>query len=211
MQRETAITNRKDLKSARVSGKGVVAMTREDLRGIIEGISDEQLKKILDINSTDVGKARNGAEDLKKELESANANIEGLTSEISVLKEAQCEAEEMKIKVGELQKIIDDRRIEDEKAARDAELQSRFENATNGMEFLNEFTRNGVFAQFSEALEAEENRSKSDAEIFQSLTADVGNLFVSDNGIPTVLASTTGFGADLSMGDVREIMGLSRE
>ena len=26
-------------------------MTRDEIRGIIEGISDEQLKKILDINS----------------------------------------------------------------------------------------------------------------------------------------------------------------
>lgn len=211
MQRETAITNRKDLKSVRILGKGVVAMTREELRGIVEGISDEQLKKILDINSSDVGKVRKGAEDLKKELESANTNVENLTSEISVLKEAQCEAEEMKNKIEELQKIIDDRQTADEKAAHDAELQSRFENASNGMEFLNEFTRKGVFAQFTEALEMEENRAKSDAEIFQALTQNVGNLFVSDNGIPTVLASTTGFGADLSMGDVREIMGLSRE
>ena len=33
-------------------------MTREDLKRIIEGITDEQLKSILDINTTDIGKAK---------------------------------------------------------------------------------------------------------------------------------------------------------
>jgi len=186
-------------------------MTREDLRGIVEGISDEQLKKILDINSADVGKVKKNSEEMKKELETANRRVEELISENSVLKDGQCEAEKMKTEIEELQKIIEDRRIEDEKIARDAAILDRFENAANGAEFLNEFTRKGVLERFSEALGAEENTGKSDAEIFQAITASEGNLFVADGGVPSVVASTSGFGADLSMGDVREIMGLSRE
>ena len=41
-------------------------MTRDDLRGIIEGITDEQLKQILDIHSADIGKAKSGAETGRK-------------------------------------------------------------------------------------------------------------------------------------------------
>ncbi len=37
-------------------------MTREDLRGIIEGITDEQLKKVLDINSSDIRKVKGNLE-----------------------------------------------------------------------------------------------------------------------------------------------------
>lgn len=33
-------------------------MTREEIKKIVEGITDEQLKQILDINSADIGKAR---------------------------------------------------------------------------------------------------------------------------------------------------------
>ena len=185
-------------------------MTREELRRIVEGISDEQLKRILDINSADLGRTKKNIEELKEKLESANTTVENLTSEISVLKESQCEAEEMRTKIDELQKVIDDRQSEDEKLARDAAIRSRFESVAGNAEFLNEFTKNGVMSQFSEAIEAVENQGKSDGEIFEAITANVGNLFVSDNGIPSVVASTSGFGADLSMGDVREIMGLSR-
>lgn len=183
-------------------------MTRDDLRGIVDGISDEQLKKILDINSADIGKAKKSTEDLKAELETANKSIESLTSEVETLKDSQCEAEKMKSKIDELQKIIDDRKSEDERIARESEMQTRFENASGGAEFLNEFTKNGVFTQFSEALELRENQGKSDAEIFEELTANVGNLFAASDGVPSVVASTAGFGADMTMSDVREIMGL---
>lgn len=183
-------------------------MTREEVRGIVEGISDEQLKKILDINSADIGKAKKGADDLQKELDAANKAVEKLTEENLGLKESQYEAEEMKNKVAELQKVIDDRKSEDEKAAKEAELVARFETATGGAEFLNEFTRNGVFDCFSKALDAQENRGKSDAEIFEAITSASGNIFATDSNAPSILASTSGFGADLSMGEVREIMGL---
>ena len=185
-------------------------MTREELRGIVEGISDEQLKKILDINSADIGKAKKNTEDMKEELATAKETVESLTSEVSALKEGMSDADEMKKKIEELQNIIDTRQAEDLEAEKAAELKKRFEKASGGAEFLNEFTRNGVMERFSEALEIEDNCGKSDAEIFEAVTADMGNLFATDGGVPSVVASTSGFGADLSSGDIREIMGLSR-
>lgn len=191
-------------------GKGVVAMTREELRGIVDGISDEQLKKILDINSADIGKTKKNAEEMKAELEAARCEVEKLTSENSDLRAGQSEAEGMKEKIRELQKVIDDRLAEDEKNAKTAEILNRFEKASGNAEFLNEFTRTGILEQFSKALDNEENVGKSDNEIFEMLTGNMGNIFVADGGVPTVISSTAGFGADLSMGDVREIMGLNR-
>ncbi len=185
-------------------------MTREDLRGIVEGISDEQLKKILDINSADIGKAKKGFDEVKAELETANEEGERMKTEILELREGQCEAEKMKSKIDELQKVIDDRRISDENLERQMAVEKRFNAAVGDAEFLNEYTKNGLLDKFSKALEAEENQGMSDKEIFGKLTGEETNLFVPVGGVPTVVASTSGFGGDLSLSDVREIMGLDR-
>ncbi len=185
-------------------------MTRDDLRGIVEGISDEQLKKILDINSVDIGKAKKGFDELKAEFEKVNRDAEQLNAELAGLRESQCEAEEMKMKIEELQKVIDDRKTEDENREYRMALEKRFNAATGNAEFLNEYTKNGLLDKFADALGMEENQGLSDKEIFGKLTDGEENLFVPDGGIPSVVASTSGFGTDLSLGDVREIMGLDR-
>jgi len=186
-------------------------MTREELRGIVEGISDEQLKRILDINSSDIGKVKKNAEGLQKELDEVNKALGELTAEKESLLEGQYEAEKMKNKIEELQKVIDDRKAEDERNLKNQEIQKRFDAVTGDAEFLNDFTRKGVLERFSEAISVSDNVGKSDAEIFEAITSDVGNIFSSRNDMPSVLASTSGFGADLTMGEVREIMGLAPE
>ncbi len=185
-------------------------MTRDDLRGIIEGISDEQLKKILDINSSDIGKAKQGAEELKSQLEAANAEKGELEERISNLSRSQYEAEEMKTKIEELQKVIDQRTEEDSARKLEAEICRRFEAATEGTDFINEFTRNGIFEQFKSAISEEKNAGRADSDIYGELVLGKENIFVPSEGIPAVVASTSGFGGSITDGDIREIMGLSR-
>lgn len=179
-------------------------MTRDDLRGIIEGITDEQLKRILDINSADIGRAKSAEAQLRAELEGAQSSIGNMEGEISRLQQLQREAEKMKESYEELQKAADARAEQD----RIAKLESRFSDAANGAEFLNQYTRLGVFQSFKEALDAEENSGKSDADIFREITAGGENLFLDTTEVPRVVDSATGFGMDLSDSDVREIMGL---
>lgn len=183
-------------------------MTRDDLRGIVEGISDEQLKKILDINSLDIGKAKRGAEELKTELEGNAQKIAEMEKELDALRQGQCEAEEIKKRAEELQKIIDDRRNQDEEMAKTAELESRFKAVVGDAKFLNSYTRKGIFDTFCKALQNAENQGRADSEIFGEITKDVENLFAKAADIPAVVASTMGFGGELSRGDIREIMGL---
>ncbi len=190
--------------------KDVVAMTREEIRGIVNGITDEQLKSILDINSSDIGKAKAVSEETKKELEEANKRISEMEADMDLLKNSQDEAEKMKNRVEELQKIIDERAAADEKAEKKAILEKRFSEASNGAEFLNDYTRQGVFALFEDALGKEENMGKADNEIFGELVQGSQNLFAEKQNVPSVVASTSGFGGSLSTGDVREIMGLAR-
>lgn len=183
-------------------------MTRDELRGIIEGITDEQLKKILDINSSDIGKTKKAAEDMSLKLEAANLHAGKLEEELSALRESQCEADEMKQKLDELQKVIDEKRVAEEAEKKQLELEQRFGLAAEGAAFINDFTRAGVLEKFKSALLDENNVGKADSEIFGQITTGMENIFVPQNEVPTVVASTTGFGETLTDGEVRQIMGL---
>lgn len=46
-------------------------MTRDQLRQIIDGITDEQVKSILDINSADIGNAKKPGETVQQQLDDA--------------------------------------------------------------------------------------------------------------------------------------------
>ena len=176
-------------------------MTRDDLRGIIEGITDEQLKKILDIHSSDIGKAKTGADTLKTQLDAANSKIAELETSIG-------DAEKLQNKINELQKSIDDRNAADAAKEKTKNLEERFNSAHGNASFINELTRKGLLAEFSSALEDSSNSGKTDTEIFNALVEGRDNLFVPDGGMPAVVASTAFGGGDFTDSDIREIMGL---
>ena len=50
-------------------------MKREELKNIIPDITDEQMGKILDINSADIGKAKGDYDKVKADLDKANGKI----------------------------------------------------------------------------------------------------------------------------------------
>ena len=179
-------------------------MTRDDLRGIIEGITDEQLKKILDIHSSDIGRAKSGAEELRTQLETANSRITELETSLG-------DAEEMRIRIKELQKSIDDRIAEDAEKEKREGIEKRFDGAVGDRVFINDLTRKGLVSEFAAALERSENSALTDAEIFTRITEGQDNLFVPEGGIPSVVASTTFGGGAFTDNDIREIMGLPAE
>ena len=208
VQRETVITNRRMADVFSAKRKDVIAMTRDEIRGIIEGISDEQLKKILDINSRDVGKAKGSFSELQKAFEDAEAENALIKDKLSGFENAQCEAEKMKNEIDRLQKVIEESEKSREAEKAEADLAKRFGTATEGKEFVNKYTQNGLFAEFRAAVAEEKNTGKSDAEIYSSLIEGRENLFIPDNDVPIAVASTMGFGGAVTDSDVREIMGL---
>ena len=66
-------------------------MTRDELRGIVEGISDEQLKRILDINSSDIGKVKKETEALEKQLGERAERMNEMESRIADFEKNQHE------------------------------------------------------------------------------------------------------------------------
>lgn len=149
-------------------------MTRDQVRNIISGITDEQLQQILDINSADIGKAKEPIAALQQQLTTANNTIS--------------ELEKNKGDVAALQAQIDtykqekaDREKAEQEAAKDAAYMARFDKLHGERKYANDFTRNGIFAEFKEALAKPENEGKSDAEIFSALTKDRDGIFTNPN------------------------------
>ena len=50
-------------------------MTQNDVKNIFEGATAEQIKAVLDINSADIGKAKQSTEALQTELDEAKNKI----------------------------------------------------------------------------------------------------------------------------------------
>lgn len=120
-------------------------MTQNDVRTIFDGATDAQVKAILDLNSSDIGKAKKECDALRSELDEAKNKVQSYETEIGGLRDSVDEAEKLKTKVEELQKAIDDRKAADEKAEREKAVSVRFDAACGDAKFLNDFTRAGTF------------------------------------------------------------------
>ena len=144
-------------------------MTREDIKKHFPEATEEQISGLLDINSKDIGKYKTAADTASADLKKAQETIADMEKNA---KDADA-----------LQKTIDDYKAADEKrkadekaAAERSERLSRFEKAhaeaSKDRKWLNDFTRDGIFAQFEKALADDANRGKSDVQIYNSIIND---------------------------------------
>ena len=144
-------------------------MTRDDIKKHFPEATEDQIKGLLDIHSKDIGKYKTAAETADADLKKAKETISDLEKNA---KDAAA-----------LQKTIDDYKAADEKRQADAkaaaersERLGRFEKAhaeaSKDRKWLNDFTRDGIFAQFEKALADSTNTGKSDVQIYNSLIND---------------------------------------
>ena len=144
-------------------------MTREDIKKHFPEATEEQISGLLDINSKDIGKHKTAAETASADLKKAQETIADMEKNA---KDADA-----------LQKTIDEYKAADEKrqaeakaAAERAERLERFEKAhaeaSKDRKWLNDFTRDGIFAQFEKALSDDAHKGKSDVQIYNSIIND---------------------------------------
>ena len=107
--------------------------------------------------------ARPVEEDARAALEAARSELETLRSEVE------------RFRAGEQARMA-----ADEEARRRAEVERRFKAAAGDREFLHEYVRKGLLADFAAALEDAANAGKSDAEVFSALTREK-NCFAAQN------------------------------
>ncbi len=149
-------------------------MTREQLKYNIEGITDEQLKSILDINTADIGKAKEPIAALQEQLNTANNTISELEKNKGDVTALQAEIDKFKQEKADREKA-------EQEAAKDAAYMARFDKLHGERKYTNDFTKNGIFAEFKEALSKPENEGKSDADIFAAITKDRDGIFTNPN------------------------------
>ena len=155
-------------------------MKREDIAKIFEGATEEQINKILDINSADIGKAKGTASEVQKELDAtkealakANDTIKNLEANKGDLDKVQKELDDYK--------AAEQKRIQDENAAAErSELLTRMDAVMGGRKFIHDRMRDIVADEFGKAIHDKANLGKADKDIFDAVTKDQG-YFASQN------------------------------
>lgn len=155
-------------------------MKREDIAKIFEGATDEQINKILDINSADIGKAKGASSRVQEELDAANAALAKANDTIKTLEANKGDLEKVQKELDDY-KAAEAQRIADEKAAAErAELMERMDAVLGERKFVHDRMRDIVADDFAKALADKANRGKADTEVFEAITRDQG-YFASQN------------------------------
>lgn len=156
-------------------------MTREQVKSIFGDATSEQIDKLLNIHSTDIGAAKAPISDLQAKLDTANADLTAAKNTISQLEASKGDVEKLQQQIDSYKAAEDQRKQEAEAAEARAAIESRFNAVANGKTFLHDMVRKGVLDDFEKALADKANIGRSDADVFGDLVKDKG-YFKPENG-----------------------------
>ena len=135
-----------------------------------------------------------------------------MEEKISELTETAKSAEDYKNKLEALQNEIKEKeekaeadRIAKEKAD---SIATRFDAVVGEKKFSHDAVRDDYLKKFGEALDNEDYKSKSDAEIFHALTKDDAAAFKNVTAFHLEGGANKGFSAEIDEAQARSVMGL---
>jgi len=183
-------------------------MTRDDIKKLFEGATDDQIKALLDINSGDIGKAKGDHADLLDKLKTAQDDLVAAKTTIGGLEKNKGDTTALQTEIDKY-KAAEEKRATDEKtAAARAEITGRFDKALGDRKFAHAYIRNGVLSDFEKALADETNRGKGDAELFDALTKDKDGIFASQNPMNPNMGDMGAGKPPIDDAQARTVMGL---
>lgn len=157
-----------------------MSITVKYLEGL--GIEEETAKKIFAERGKEVEAEKAQIAELKAQLEAKDNDLASLSAEFETLKTNNASAEEIQKAFDSFKADVEEkeRKAEEERKAKErAEtIGARFASVVGDKKFVHDAIRESYLSKFSDAVQAEENASKSDADIFHELTKDDGNAFV---------------------------------
>ena len=156
-------------------------MTRENLKKIIEGITDEQINAVLDINTTDIGKAKKDYDDLTKRVGTLEGEKKDLEGTITNLKNNAKYGEDYKKLYEDLKDDIEKKERNAQKDREDKDLTAAIEAVFGDREFSSDYVRKGIIADMKTEIAKPDNKGKGYAEIFEGLTKDKEGIFKNPN------------------------------
>ena len=174
-------------------------MKREELTAA--GLTDEQVEKVMKLNGDDINREKakfSDYDDLKKQLEKANATIDSMK-----------DYEEVKAKVIQYQQEAENAKKEAAAKVQQLELQAKIKEFTGNKKFVNDLTRDAINAQLEKALNDDANKGKSLDDLLKALTDGKTDIFKDDNAPtpPTVTTMTSQSNKDDDSA-IRAVMGL---
>lgn len=149
-------------------------MTREDVKGILPEITDEQLNSLMKRHGDTVVKLNEDITTLKGELATAQSTIENL-------QKAGDDTEALKKELEDYRKAETDRKNAEAEAEKEKAINDRFNALVGETKFINDFTKSGILSEFKEAIGKKENEGKGDKDIYSALIKDRADIFVSKN------------------------------
>ena len=156
-------------------------MKREEIKAIFADATDEQLKAVMDLNGSDVEKAKSKVTALETELKEKKEAFDKLTSEFEELKTANASGEDWKAKFEALQaeNVAKEKQAEADRilAEKTENINKRFEAVLGDKKFNHDAIKADYLKKFGEAIELEENKSLSDEQIFHNLIKDDATAF----------------------------------
>lgn len=190
-------------------------MKREEIKAIFPDATDEQLDKIMNINGADVEKQKSKVAALEADLKTAKEDTKKLNDEFEALKASNASGEDWKAKFEALQadNVAKEKQAEADRILKEKTegINKRFEAVVGDKKFNHDAIKADYLKKFSEAIELDENKSKSDEQIFHDLTKDDAHCF--ENVTVTHLAGGKPQGKTTDFSSVKDIMSsdMSRE
>lgn len=186
-------------------------MKREEIKAIFAEATDEQLKAVMDLNGADVEKAKSKVTALETELKEKKADFDKLNTEFEALKTANASGEDWKAKFEALQaeNVAKEKQAEADRILKEKQesIQKRFEACVGDKKFAHPAIQADVLKRFGEALDIEENKSRSDSEIFHELTKDDATAFTGVTAVKLAGGANRGIGGK-TYGSKEDIMAI---
>ena len=127
-------------------------MKRDALKAL--GIADDAIDRIMDMNGEDINKAKASGTEIQSKLDAANASIAEMQKKLDGFTDFDTIKGERDTLLAEKNK----RAVDD-----------RFNAALGSNKPLNDYTRDGLLAKFSEEIGKPENKDKKDSDILCGL------------------------------------------
>ena len=160
----------------------VLKMKRKFLEDM--GLEKEQVDKILDENSQDIGKAKGDSDKIQKDLDAANAEIESLKGQVSdrdkqleTLKNSTGDVEAMKQQIADLQKANKDADDAHKAEIKQLKLDAAIDSALTGAKSKNNVAVKALLKDLDKAELGEDGTVKGLAEQIEALQKSDAYLF----------------------------------
>lgn len=150
-------------------------MKKEELLAM--GLTEEQAAKVFELNGKAVEKAKGKSAEQEKELESLRTQLEEKDQTIANLEKAGGDAKKMAEELEKYKQAEAERKRAEKEAETDQILTAAAEQALEGKEFINDYTRAHFVAELKKAIADPANKGKSPAKLFEAMTKDADGIF----------------------------------